>query len=96
MKTRAGAGDEILDSAGHEHLSRLRLRGDPRSRVHGDPGNLAVDELTLASVEAGAYLDTNPRDRVNDRAGAAGLAPGHRTRQGNRPRQCRPLCPGSE
>ena len=51
------AGDEILHRARNEHLAGLRLRCDARSGVHRDPGDLSVDELTLARVQAGPDLE---------------------------------------
>src|SRR4051794_9839857 len=44
---------------------------DTRSGVHGDPRHLAVDELALARVEAGANIDAELPNAVDDRPRAA-------------------------
>src|SRR5262249_26868670 len=67
-------GDEDLDRARHEHLARLRARGDARARVHRDSGNLAVDDLALACVEAGAHVDAELANGFGNRTGTADRA----------------------
>src|SRR5213592_1101869 len=62
-----GAGDEILDRRGDEHLARLGQGGDPRTGRDCDPAELAVDPLAFARMQAGAYLEPERADRVADR-----------------------------
>ena len=47
------------------------LRGDAGADVDGDPADLAVDQLALAGVQAGADLEAELAHRLGDRAGAA-------------------------
>jgi hypothetical protein len=44
----AGAGDEILDRSGDDHLPGPRLGGYPRADVNSDPAHLPVELFTLA------------------------------------------------
>src|SRR5437588_1808014 len=67
----ARSGDQVLDGSRDEHLAGLSMRGDSCSCVHGDPGDLAVDELALPGVEARTQVEPQSLDRVGDRAGAA-------------------------
>jgi hypothetical protein len=62
-----GAGDEILDGARDEHLSGLRVRRDACAGVDGDAADLAVHELALTGVEAGAYIDAELAHALRDR-----------------------------
>src|SRR5437867_2572441 len=71
LEGEAGAGDEVLDGARDEHLAGPGLRSDPRARVDGDPGDLAVQEFALAGVQAGAHLEPQLADLLDDRLRAA-------------------------
>ena len=53
----AGAGDEIVDGLRDEDFVRLGDGGHACSDVDGDSGNLAVGDLALAGVDAGADRD---------------------------------------
>src|SRR5262245_32053327 len=46
------------------------MRRDPGPGVDGDPSDLAVDELALARVQPGAYVDAELAHTVDDRLGA--------------------------
>jgi hypothetical protein len=48
----------------------------PRARVHRDARDLAVDQLALARVQAGADLEPEQAHRLDDRAGAPHGRPG--------------------
>ena len=48
---------------------------DPGSGVHGDPGNLPVDELALSGVQSRTDVDAQLVHGVDDRLG---VALGHR------------------
>src|SRR5712664_4118844 len=74
VELEAGAGDEILDGARHEHLARARIGGDARTCVDGDPRDLAVDELALACVKSGSDLDPERSNCFGDRTGATDRA----------------------
>src|SRR5439155_24867411 len=54
-----------------------------RAGVGGDPGDLAVEQLALARVQAGSHLDSQCADSFDDRLGAAD-------------RPCRPVEAGQE
>src|SRR4029079_18197107 len=53
----ARSGNEVLDGPRDEYLAWVCLGGDSRARVHGDPGDLAVDKLALPRVEPGTYVE---------------------------------------
>jgi hypothetical protein len=55
--------DQILDGARDEHLTGLRVRGNPRPNVHGNPCDLSIDEVAFARVQAGADLETEFRSQ---------------------------------
>src|SRR5262249_27959405 len=72
----ARADHQILDGARDEHLVRLGEGRDPGGDVHRDAGELAVDELGLACVEASSDAEAESADRLGDRRGAADPARG--------------------
>src|SRR5581483_9889804 len=74
LEAEPGAGDEVLDRLGDQNLARCRLARDPRSDRNRDSGHLAVEELALTRVHAGAELEPELRDCVANRAGAADRA----------------------
>src|SRR5262249_28052549 len=67
LEGEAGARDEILDRARDEHFSRLGVRSDPGAGVHGDAGDLPVDELAFAGVQARADLEPQVAHCPGDR-----------------------------
>src|SRR5207248_920524 len=71
-----GAGDEISHRRGGKDLARARERGDPRTRVNGDPGDLVTEQLALAGVDAGAKLEPEVADGVADGESAANCTRG--------------------
>ena len=48
LETRSG--DKISDRRGNKHLPGLRVSCNARTRVHGDTGDLAINQLALAGV----------------------------------------------
>src|SRR5919197_1991522 len=48
------AGHQVLNRARDQHLAGLREGGDASTRMHCDPRHLAVHQLALARVKAGA------------------------------------------
>jgi hypothetical protein len=62
-----GAGDEILDRARDEHFPRVREQGDACARMNGNAGEFAVNDLTFTRVEAGAYIESQFANRVDNR-----------------------------
>ena len=48
-----------------------RVPRHARADVDGDTGDLAVNDLALTGVQAGAYFEAELADGVDDRAGAA-------------------------
>src|SRR5439155_21279380 len=71
LELETGAGNEVLDGRGDEHLSGLCLRHDPGSDVNGDAANAVVHQLHLAGVDPGADLDPLGTKLSRDRACAA-------------------------
>src|SRR5689334_23633440 len=61
------AGHEIPHRPRHHDLARAGVRRHARPDVDSDPADLAVDLLALARVQAGAHLDPEAADRVDDR-----------------------------
>src|SRR6186713_3345859 len=66
----ARAGHEVLDRLRDEHLSRLRLRRDPRSDRDRDPRDLSVQQLAFACVQSGADFESELSHLLGDRARA--------------------------
>ena len=54
-----------------KHLTWARFGGDARPDVDRDASDLAVDELALPRVEAGANVDSEVAHRLSDLARAA-------------------------
>ena len=70
----SGSGDEVLYGLRDKHLSRRRPRGDAGADRDGDAGDLVVEQLALARVEAGAQLEVEGLDRAVNRLCAADRA----------------------
>ena len=68
---KARAGYQILDRARDEHLAWLGPLRDSRSNVHGDPSDLAVDDLALTGVQTCADLEPELAHALRDRPGAS-------------------------
>src|SRR5438445_6811493 len=62
------AGDEIVDSARGEHLTRPGQTEDARSDVHRDPTELRADDLAFSGVHRAADLESEGARRRTDRA----------------------------
>jgi hypothetical protein len=59
------ARDQILDGPGHETLSRLGERCDPRGNMDGNTAHIVFYEFDLTRMEAGAYFYSQRPDRSN-------------------------------
>src|SRR5207248_6292103 len=64
-------GDEISDGGRDEDLSRAGRGRHPRPDRDRDARELAVVELALARVHAGAQLEPDPTDALDDGLGTA-------------------------
>src|SRR5688500_6166751 len=51
----AGAGDEILHRAGHQHLARVRRARDARPDVDGDVRQLAAERFAGSSQNTSMF-----------------------------------------
>jgi hypothetical protein len=69
LERKTRPGHEILDGARDKYLAGLRLSSHPRSSVHGYPGDLVIDDLTLAGMKAGSHLDPKFANRLDEGAG---------------------------
>jgi hypothetical protein len=56
-ETQVGAGDEVDDRAGDDHLAGVRLRLDPARDVHGDAGHIVPSSFDLAGVDSDPHGD---------------------------------------
>ena len=66
----ARAGDRVAERRGHQHLTGLPDPHHPGRDVHREPADLPLHQLGLAEMGAGANLDPELADGVDDRAGA--------------------------
>lgn len=67
VELEPGARNQVHDRSGHEHLDRGCKSGDASADVDGDAQDLAVEELDLAGVQAGADVESQRPDRVHPR-----------------------------
>src|SRR6266508_155260 len=70
-KVDPGAGDEVLDRTGNDHLTGSSLGGHACPDVNRDPTHLAIELLALARVQTSANLEAKVAHRVDDRVSAA-------------------------
>lgn len=66
-----GAGDEVADGPGDQHLAVARRSHDPGGDVDGDPTDVGPSRLHLAGVQARPDLDAKLPEPVAQRGGAA-------------------------
>src|SRR2546427_6518210 len=76
LELEAGARDEVFHGARDEDLAGLGVCRYAGAGVDGDAHHLAVDELALAGVQAGAYFESELAHGLADRAGTADCAAG--------------------
>jgi len=67
----AGSGDQVLQSAGDQHLARRREGSDTSGDVDGEPGEVAASDFALTAVQPGAYFSADGSSRLGDRLRAA-------------------------
>ncbi len=72
----ARADDQAADRLGDEYLAGRGLCPDARAEVHCHAANVVADALALTSVQAGAQLDGQRRDRLLHRTRAADCGDG--------------------
>src|SRR6516165_7128018 len=70
-KAQAGAGHQILDGAGHQHLARRGERGYAGADMDRDPTHIVTHYLALSSVKTSADLESQRLHPPRYRAGAA-------------------------
>src|SRR3954470_8340556 len=70
LEHEAGACDELLHGGGREDLGRAGLSGDAGSDHDRESTVLAVDQLALPGVDAGADLEAERAHRLDDRRSA--------------------------
>jgi hypothetical protein len=70
LEAKAGAGDQVLDGAGHQDLTRPGGGRDAGADVDGEPGDLVVPELDLPGVQAGPDREPERGHAAGDRARA--------------------------
>ena len=63
----ARSGGEISEGGGHEYLTRTSQRGDPRSDVDRESGNIVIMVFDFAGVEPRADFDTESPSGLDDR-----------------------------
>src|SRR5438105_13154404 len=68
--------DEVFCRARDEHIPPSGLRCDASSGMDGNPGQLSVDHLALAGVQAGAHVETELDEGIAYGAGAKDCACG--------------------
>ena len=74
----AAAGDEldtrpdheVFDGAGDDYLTRLRLGRHPGANVHGDTGDVIVNEFALTGVHTDPELQIQRGHGIPDGPGA--------------------------
>ena len=71
LERQPGAGHQVPDGAGRQHLARAGQRRDPLPDVDGDPADVVADQLALAGVQARPDLQPERPDRLDDRARTA-------------------------
>jgi hypothetical protein len=64
------SGHQILHSPRHEALTRLGLRCDARSNMHGNATHIALHVLDLTGMKSGADFYSQRPDCRNQRQGA--------------------------
>src|SRR5262245_23165752 len=69
LERDAGTGHEVLDRARDEHLPSSGERRDAGTGADGDPGHLPFVQLALAGVHAGAELEAEGLDALEDSLG---------------------------
>src|SRR6266446_4491040 len=65
-EAQARSRDQILQSAGDQHLARVRRGGHAGADVHGDAAHVVAPQLALAGVQAGADLEAERAHRLAD------------------------------
>src|SRR5436305_15026347 len=70
----AGAGHQVLDSAGDQHFPGGRLRGHASTRVNRDSRNLPIRDLALARMQPRADREAEFARALDDRRRAAARA----------------------
>src|SRR5438876_66557 len=65
-EAQARSRDQILQSAGDQHLARVRRGGHAGADVHGDTAHVVAPQLALAGVQAGADLEAEWAHRLAD------------------------------
>jgi hypothetical protein len=77
LKSDARAGDKVLNRARDDNLTGPSLRRYSGADMNCDASNFAVDELALAGVEPGTYLQPEfPSSSSACRVGALGTVGG--------------------
>ena len=66
VERESAAGRQVLDGARDEDVPWTRHARDAGTDGHREPGALAVDELTLARMNARADLDSDLTDPIHD------------------------------
>jgi hypothetical protein len=66
LEREPGAGHELAGRRRHDQLARLGLSHYPRGDGHGDAAYLLADLLDLADVDAGANLNAQLANRLDD------------------------------
>src|SRR5437764_2811354 len=61
-----GTDRESRNGGGHPHLVRARSAHHPRGEVHPDAAEVGATTLHLTGVDAGAYMDTNHLEVLDD------------------------------
>src|SRR5262245_20811582 len=69
FKVYAGAGHEVGEGAGHEHLVRPGEGGYALADDDADPGHIVAAYLYLAGVEPRPQLQSESDDRIADGTG---------------------------
>lgn len=84
LEAQTRSGNQVLDRARHEHVTRPRQRRDPSTDVHRDATELVTDNLALAGVNPGADVETETSNGLDDRTRSAG-GPGRTVERGEEP-----------
>jgi len=65
-EAQARSRDQIFQSAGDQHLARVRRGGHAGADVHGDAAHVVAPQLALAGVQAGADIEAERAQRPAD------------------------------